>query len=109
MKYLILIVFTILLFVVPDVKAEDGKDIFESLHCGICHKVDRGKTNPSLQEITQAYSGNENQLVIYLQGETDPIVKPEKGGTMKRYIEKTKSLSESERKALADFILSHSE
>jgi cytochrome c551/c552 len=89
------------------VKAEEGKDIFESLRCGSCHKVDIGKATPSPKEIAQAYKGKENQLQSYLKGEADPIVNPEKGGMMKRYVEKTKALKEGERNALADFILSH--
>jgi len=107
MKYLALIIFTILLLSGLEAKAEDGKDVFESLRCGICHKVDTGKTSPSLMEIAQAYKGKESQLMSYFQGESEPVVKPEKGEMMKRYIEKTKALPDGERKSLADFILNH--
>ncbi len=62
---------------------------------------------PSLNEIARYYKGNKNQLQSYLKGEAESIVNPEKGGMMKRYIEKTKALKEGERKALADFILRH--
>ena len=63
--------------------------------------------NPSLTEISQAYQGKEAQLIKYLKGDSEAIVRPEKGNRMKRQIEKTKALSDSGRKALADFILSH--
>ncbi len=41
-----------------------------------------------------AYQGKEGQLVEYLKGESEAIVKPEKANLMKRHIEKTKKLSE---------------
>ena len=107
MKYLALVIFTILLLSGLEAKAEDGKDVFESLHCGICHKVDTGKTNPSLMEIAEAYKGKESQLMSYLQGESESVVRPEKRGIMKGYIKKTKTLPDEERKSLADFILKH--
>jgi cytochrome c551/c552 len=93
MKYLGLIILIIILFIGAEAKAGDGKDLFESLRCGVRHKVDTGKTTPSLREITRAYAGNEERLVIYLQGRTDPIINPGRGERMKRYIEKTKALS----------------
>ena len=85
--------------------ADSGEAVFQSNHCGTCHKPDISKSNPSLKDIARAYQGKENQLVKYLQGETDPIVVPERSKIMKRYLEKTKSLSEPERKALAGFIM----
>ena len=41
----------------------------------------------------------------YLKGESEAIVRPEKSNLMKRHIEKTKALSDSDRKSLADYIL----
>ena len=87
--------------------ADPNEAVFQSNRCGICHKPDVSKSNPSLKEIARAYQGKESQLAKYLQGESDPIVVPERAGTMKRYVEKTKSLSAPERKALADFIIGH--
>ena len=87
--------------------ADPGEAIFQSNHCGTCHKPDISKSNPPLKDIARAYQGKESQLVKYLQGESDPVVAPERSGTMKRYVEKTKSLLEPERKALADFIMGH--
>ena len=52
-----------------------------------------------------AYQGKEEQLVKYLKGESEAIVKPEKANLMKRHIEKTKKLSEADLKALVDFLL----
>ena len=107
MRYLCLLIAVGFLLFGFEVKAEEGKDIFESLRCANCHKVDRGKFNPSLKEIARAYKGKESRLQSYLKSEAEPIVKPEKADMMKRHIEKTKALKDEERKALSDFILSH--
>ena len=109
MKYFYPVVFACLLMTGIDVRADDGDSVFESLRCGVCHKVDTGKTGPSLKEIAQAYEGKEDQILNYLNGQAEALIKTEKGRVMKRYIEKTKALSGGERQALADFILDHRE
>ena len=88
--------------------ADEGETIFTSQGCMSCHKKEgTSKVNPSLTELSQAYQSKEEQLIKYLKGESEPIVRPEKAGLMKSKIEKTKNLSDADRKALADFILSH--
>lgn len=87
--------------------ADEGETIFRSQGCISCHKKEStSKINPSLTEISQAYQGKEEQLIKYLKGEQEAIVRPDKANLMKRHIEKTKMLSDADRKALADFILS---
>ena len=87
--------------------AGDGEAIFKSQGCMTCHKKEgTSKINPSLAEISQAYQGKEEQLIKYLKGESEAIVRPEKGSMMKRQIEKTQKLSDADRKALADYMLS---
>ncbi|MEJ2283058.1 MAG: c-type cytochrome [Desulfobacterales bacterium] len=87
-------------------RADGGETIFKSLGCMSCHKTEStSKVNPSLTEISLAYQGKEAQLVKYLQGESEAIVRPQKARLMKRYIEKTQKLSDADRKALADFLL----
>ena len=95
------------LWLAADVLAQQEGGIFESLHCGGCHKADISSASPSLKRVAGAYQGKEDQLIKYLNGEAGPIVKPAEGNLMKRAIEKTKALSDADRKALADFILSH--
>lgn len=89
-------------------RADEGETVFKSHGCMSCHKKEStSKVNPSLTEISRAYQGKEEQLIKYLKGESEAIVRPEKRNRMKRQIEKTKALSDSDRKALAEFILSH--
>lgn len=88
--------------------ADEGEKVFKSQGCMSCHKKEStSKVNPSLTEISISYQGKVEQLVKYLKGESEAIVKPEKSNLMKRQILKTKILSEADRKALADYILSH--
>ena len=104
----ILVIFLCLFFVSALAAGEQGEEIFKSKGCIFCHKLGRSSgTIPSLPDLARAYNGKQQQLVRYLNGEADPIVKPERAITMKRQIEKTKALSDSERTALADFMLSH--
>ncbi len=91
---------------VNTVRAEEGEAIFKSQGCISCHnKASASKVNPSLTEISQAYQGKEEQLIKYLKGESEPIVRPEKGNLMKPKIEKTKSLSDPDLKALAGYLV----
>jgi cytochrome c551/c552 len=104
----ILVIFLCLFFVSASSANEQGEEIFKSNGCIFCHKPGRSSgTIPSLPELAKAYKGKQKRLVRYLNGEAGPIVNPERAGTMKRQIEKTKAMSDSDRTALADFMLSH--
>ena len=107
MKKLMLVLLLGIFLVAANVWAEQGEDVFKSLRCGTCHKPDTGKVNPSLKEMAKAYQGKEGQLLGFLKGEAKSIINVEKAGKMEKYVEKTKALKDEERKALADFILSH--
>lgn len=86
--------------------AQEGETIFKSLGCMSCHKKEStSKVNPSLIDISMAYQGKEAQLVKYLKGESEAIVRPQKSNLMKSKIEKTKKLSDADRQALADYLL----
>ena len=74
---------------------------------GGCLKADISSASASLKRVASAYQGKEDQLTKYLNGDAGPIVKPAEGNLMKRAIEKTKALSDADRKTLADFIMSH--
>lgn len=87
--------------------ADEGEILFKSQGCTSCHKKQSAsKVNPSLTEIAAAYQGKEEQLIKYLNGESEAIVRPEKANLMRRHLEKTKNLSDADRKAMADYILS---
>ena len=105
MKNAILVIVSSLVLLSAGLAGAQGDAVFQAQRCGVCHKPDTGKTTPSLKEIAQAYMGKEGQLVQYIKGEAGPIIRAEKSSTMNRYIEKTRLLTDEERKALAGFIL----
>lgn len=108
MKKNILIIFAIFSLTAPALAAEQGEPLFKAQGCTACHRPEgSSKVNPSLTEIAQMYQGKEDQLMHYLNGEAEAIVKPDKAGMMKRHIEKTKQLSDADRKSIADFIMTY--
>ena len=108
MKKYIVIFIAVFCFTAPTLAAEQGEALFKSQGCTACHRPESSsKVNPSLTEIAQMYQGKEDQLTRYLNGEAEAIVKPDKAGMMKRHIEKTKQLSDADRKSIADFIMTY--
>jgi cytochrome c len=108
MKKETLIVLGILLIAPMSFGGENGEILFKSMGCMSCHHPEKtSRINPSLVDIAQAYQGKQQQLIGYLNGQGAALVKPEKAGMMKRFVEKTKALTDPERAALADFILAH--
>ena len=108
MRYLTAVMVILLVAAVWSMASESGEVIFKSQGCASCHhSQSTSKVNPSLSAIAAAYSGKKDQLIQYLKGQAESIVKPEKASMMKRYIQKTQALSDEDRMALADFVLSH--
>ncbi|MDY6989708.1 MAG: cytochrome C552 [Thermodesulfobacteriota bacterium] len=85
---------------------EKEKSVFHELRCDVCHKADSSGNTPSLKDIAQGYQGKEAFLMGYLKGGMDPLLKPGGAGVMKRYLQKTKALSDMEGESLANFIMS---
>lgn len=104
---LIFAIFLCLIFANAVSADEQGEVIFKSKGCMFCHKTEGPASGsiPSLSEVAEAYSGKKDDLVQYLEGNADPIMKPERAISMKRPLKKTGALSDSERSALAGFIL----
>ena len=106
---IILAIFLCVIFTTVLSADQRGEAIFKSNGCVFCHKLEgvSSGTIPSLSDLAEAYKGKKERLIQYLKGEVDPIIKPKRAIIMKRQLEKTKALSDSERTALADFMLSH--
>jgi cytochrome c551/c552 len=84
--------------------AADGQTVFNSLHCGSCHKPERNTVGVSLSEIAKQY-GEGQKLVQFFKGEGEPIIKTNRPMIMKRQMGKLTALSDEDRTALADYIL----
>jgi cytochrome c len=87
--------------------AVDGAEIFKKNSCPICHKETKDAIGPSLKTIAEFYKNNPKQLELFLKGQADPIVWPDRFDMMKTQMGKFKAMSDEELKALIDFILRH--
>jgi len=85
----------------------DGKALFTTKGCTACHQEATDAVGPALKKIAAVYAGKEADLIKFLKGESQAIVDPAKAAIMQPQINTTKALSDEERKALAEFILSH--
>jgi cytochrome c551/c552 len=94
-----------LIYASGDLSAGDGEALFQSLKCGSCHKPDQKATAISLSEVAKAYQ-NEARLVGFFTGESPMIFESSKSGMMKGQMKHLTALSDGEKKALADYILS---
>lgn len=89
-----------------DITLELGKDIFEGKGmCATCHKPDEKVIAPSLKEIAVIYTQKKANMVLFLQGELDPIVDPAQYEIMKANLAITKTMTEEELQALEEYIL----
>jgi len=85
----------------------DGQSIFQSKGCTACHQAAADTVGPALKKIASAYAGKKDELIKFFSGEGKPKVDPAKFAVMQPQIATLKALSDEEKSALADFILSH--
>lgn len=82
-----------------------GASIFSERGCTMCHALDMDMVGPSVRTIGMRYSGNENGLVMYLKGQGQPIVYPERDAMMRPQLMKIGNLYEDEYRSLARYII----
>ena len=83
-----------------------GKELFEGKGmCATCHKPEEKVIAPSLKEIATIYTSKKANMVLFLQGELDPIVDPTQYEIMKANLAVTKTMTEEELQALEEYIL----
>ena len=89
-------------------KPEDlGKELFIGKGaCIACHQVDQKVIGPSLQDIAKIYKEKNGDMVAFLKGEGEPIVDPTQYEIMKTNFAITKAMSDTELKALEDYVYS---
>ena len=86
-----------------------GKELFEGEgNCIACHQADQKVIGPSLQEITKIYKEKNASIVLFLKGESEPIIDPSQYDIMKTNFAITKSMSDDQLKALEDYIYTFS-
>ncbi len=84
--------------------ASDGKAIFKSKGCTMCHKETVNAVGPSVKHIAEVYKGDVNKMVAYLKGEHPAIVDPKKEAMMKRFLKKVENLPDDKLHALAEYL-----
>lgn len=93
--------------------AADGKALFAAKACTACHHPEKDQSamglGPSLKMISAAYTDDKAGLVKFLNADpaAKPKVKPELYPIMQGQQMITKTMSDEEKGAIADFILSH--
>lgn len=90
-------------------QSTNGKAIFDSKNCGLCHKKDVDTVGPSIKTISKAYASKQKELMSYLQSNGTPIIAPERATVMNPQLAKIKTLSEDDMKDLTKYIVSISD
>jgi len=83
-----------------------GKDLFKTNACVACHQEDRKIVGPALKDIAIGYADNTEGLVAFLAGKGESIIDPSQAAVMSPQIETTKAMTDEERNAIADYIMS---
>ncbi len=83
----------------------DGKTLFESNGCTMCHDTNMETVGPSLITIRMSYGMDENALMDFFKGNAEARVYPAKASMMRPQLSKIRNLYEDEQRALARYIL----
>ena len=87
------------------IESPEGRAIFESKKCNLCHKQDVESIGPSIMKIGKFYRGNEMGLVSYLKGEAEPAIYPKRAAAMQPQLVKIRALGDEKISDLARFFL----
>ena len=108
-KFIFAIFTASLLFTCANAQDENGRAIFDSKKCGLCHKKDVDTIGPALKTIAKAYASKPKELMSYLQSNSTPIIEPKRAAVMNPQLAKIKTLSEKDMKDLTTYIISASD
>lgn len=83
-----------------------GEKLFEDNGCMVCHQLNTKVVGPPLTEIAKAYKDNKKGLDEFLKGNAKSIIDPAQHAIMEPQIKITKEMSEEDRMAIVDYLLS---
>lgn len=83
-----------------------GEKIFKEKNCVICHQLDTKLIGPALKEISKVYAGKKENLNSFLKGNSKSIIDPAQHAIMEPQIAITKAMSEADRMAIVEYLLS---
>lgn len=82
-----------------------GLKLFKSKGCAMCHKKNTLSIGPTIEEISDGYSGKEDDLIRYLKGKGEAIIQPQKAYIMQAQFIKLNAISEKKTRAIARYIV----
>jgi cytochrome c len=83
-----------------------GGKLFKDKGCVVCHLLDTKLVGPPLKDISKAYAGKKDNLNSFLKGESPSIIDPAQHAIMEPQIAITKAMSEADRMAIVEYLLS---
>lgn len=87
-------------------KEATGKYLLSANGCVACHQPKSKVVGPSLTVIAKAYESNPNGLSAFLKGKAEAIVDPDQKEMMAPFIQVTKTMDETERVKIVEYIMS---
>lgn len=83
-----------------------GEKIFKEKGCVVCHQLDTKLVGPALKEISKVYTGKKENLNSFLKGDSKSIIDPAQHAIMEPQIAITKTMSDADRMAIVEYLLS---
>jgi cytochrome c len=83
-----------------------GEKLFKDKGCVVCHQLNTKLIGPSLVDVAKAYKGKKDQLNSFLKGDSKSIIDPAQHAIMEPQILITKAMSEADRMAIVEYLLS---
>ena len=83
-----------------------GEKIFKDKGCVVCHQLDTKVIGPAAKEISKAYAGKKENLNSFLKGSSKSIIDPAQHALMEPQIAITKAMSDADRMAIVEYLLS---
>lgn len=90
----------------PVAAANRGEKLFKDNGCVVCHQMDVKVVGPPMKEIATAYKDNSKGLNEFLKGNAKSIIDPAQHAVMEPQIVITKAMSEEDRMAIVNYLLS---
>jgi cytochrome c551/c552 len=83
-----------------------GEKLFKENNCIICHQLNTKLIGPALKDVAKAYAGDKQKLNSFLKGDAKSIIDPAQHAIMEPQIAITKAMSEEDRMAIVEYLLS---
>ncbi len=83
-----------------------GEKLFKEKNCAVCHQLDTKLVGPALKVISKTYAGKKEKLNSFLKGNSKSIIDPAQHAIMEPQIAITKAMSEEDRMAIVEYLLS---